>query len=265
MGKETGLHVTGTDILLESAPSRGVRLLTLRRPQRRNALDVALITDIGAALNRAARDKGIGCVVITGDEIAFCAGADIHEMRAGGLAVLRSAKRARAWRAIERFPKPLLAAVDGVALGSGIELALACDIVIAGRGAKFGHPEVPLGGMPGDGGTQRLPRAIGKSMAMQMILTGVPVDADTAHRHGLVAEVVTAGRATHRAIELAAAIAAHPPAAVAAAKRAVLAAFELPLSRGLAGERRAMVALAATPERNAGLNKFVRRARRREP
>ena len=240
-----------------STPAPAVLLITLHRPHRRNALDSALLRDLAAALGRAAADGAVRCVVITGDDRAFSSGADIHEMRQGGLAVLKDPGRLDSWTAIERFPKPLVAAVNGVALGSGNELALLCDIAIAGETASFGQPEVQLGGMPGDGGTQRLLCAVGKAVAMQMILTGKPIGARAALAIGLVAEVTPDERTVARAIEIALEIASASPHAVQAAKKAVLQAFELPLAEGLRYERRAMWALAATPERAGGLAAFA--------
>ena len=251
--------MTATATLVSSVPAPAVVLLTLQRPNRRNAIDTALLQELAAAIERAAADDTVSCVVITGDERAFSAGADIHEMRKGGLAVLENPARAKAWRTLEHFAKPLIAAVNGVALGSGNELALLCDIVVAGETATFGQPEVRLGGMPGDGGTQRLIRAVGKPMAMQMILTGTPIGARAASQCGLVAEVAPPERTVARAVEIAAQIAAAPPRAVQAAKRCVLQAFEQPLSKGLRFERREMLALAATPERARGLAAFANR------
>ena len=241
-----------------SVPVRGVLLVALRRPQRRNALDTALLIELASVLARAAADDELRCAVLTGDERAFSAGADIHEMRQGGLAVLQNASRLASWSTVEQFPKPLIAAVNGFALGGGNELALLCDIVIAGESALFGQPEVQLGGMPGDGGTQRLVRAVGKSTAMRMILAGTPIGAQAALSCGLVSEVTSAEQTVARAIEIAAQIAAAPTAAAQAAKKAILKAFELPLAEGLRYERSAMWALAATPEREAGLAAFAR-------
>jgi enoyl-CoA hydratase/carnithine racemase len=241
-------------------PAPHVLLLALRRPRRRNALDTALLVALRAELDSATRDDEIRCVVLTGDDQSFSAGADIHEMREGGLAALQNPVRLEAWAAIERFAKPLVAAVNGYALGGGNELALLCDIVVAGASATFGQPEVQIGGMPGDGGTQRLVRAVGKSRAMQMILTGVPIDAPTALACGLVAEVVASERTVARAIEIAAQISKASTAAAQAAKRAVLQAFELPLAEGLQRERHAMWDLTATPERASGLDAFAARS-----
>lgn len=245
--------------LESSRPAPHVLLIALRRPRRRNAINTGLLVALRAMLDRAAGDDDVHCVVLTGDDQAFSAGADIDEMREGGLAVLQSRERLEAWTAIEHFPKPLIAAVNGFALGSGNELALLCDIIIAGESALFGQPEVQLGGMPGDGGTQRLVLAVGKARAMQMILAGVPIDAPTALACGLVSEVVVNTHTVERAVEIAVCIGKASPAAAQAAKRAVLQSFELQLAEGLLRERQAMLDLATTPERAAGLDAFAAR------
>jgi len=245
--------------LESSHPAPHVLLVALRRPRRRNAIDTALLVALREMLDRAAGDDDVHSVVLTGDDESFSAGADIYEMREGGPTVLQSPVRLEAWAGIERFPKPLIAAVNGFALGSGNELALLCDIIIAGESALFGQPEVQLGGMPGDGGTQRLVLAVGKSRAMQMILAGVPIDAPTALACGLVSEVVANTHTVERAVEIAALIAKASPRAAQAAKRAVLQSFELPLTEGLARERQAMLDLTTTPERAAGLDAFAAR------
>jgi len=245
--------------LESSRPAPNVLLIALRRPRWRNAIDTALLVALRGMLDRAAGDDDVHCVVLTGDDRSFSAGADIHEMHEGGLAVLQNLERLEAWAAIEHFPKPLIAAVNGFALGSGNELALLCDIIVAGESALFGQPEVQLGGMPGDCGTQRLVFAVGKSRAMQMILAGVPIDAPTALACGLVSEVIAPTHTVERAVEIAACIGKASPAATQAAKRAILQSFELPLAEGLARERQAMLDLAATPERAAGLSTFANR------
>jgi enoyl-CoA hydratase len=231
----------------------GVRVLKLNRPEKRNALNTALLHALAADLERSAVDSTVRCVILAGDERAFSAGADIHEMEAGGPGVFLNAAREAAWKAIEQFPKPLVAAVEGVALGSGNELVLLADFVVAGDAALFGQPETAIGGMPGDGGTQRLIRVIGKGAAMQMILSGKPINAADAYRLRLVTRLCAAGTALGNAREIAHDIAAAAPLAVQKAKKSLLAAFELPLSAGLAAERRAMLELIKTFDRNEGL------------
>jgi enoyl-CoA hydratase len=233
--------------------------VTLNRPEKRNALNVALLAGLAQACEAAAADNGVRCLILAAAGPVFCAGADIAEMRAGGVEVLRRPERARHWSTIEHFAKPLLAAVEGAALGGGNELVMLADIVIAGKEARFGQPEVKIGGMPGDGGTQRLVRAVGKNLAMKMILTGKPIDADTAMHAGLVAETVESGQALARAIELAADIAASAPLAIAAAKQCILRAFESGLSDGLNVERQTMFRLAQSKDWAEGQAAFLER------
>jgi enoyl-CoA hydratase len=246
-------------LVAAARPEPGVLHLRLDRPAKRNALSTALLAELAGLLARAADEREIRCVILAGDDKAFSAGADIEEMLEGGVEVLRDPGRAASWRTIEIFPKPLIAVVDGVALGAGNELAMLADVIVAGEGASFGQPEVAIGGMPGDGGTQRLARLVGKGAAMRMILTGLPIDARTALALGLVVEVVPAGESGARALELARRIARTAPLAAMAAKRAVLDAFELPLSEGLRREREAMLGLAASRDRKEGLAAFLER------
>jgi enoyl-CoA hydratase len=199
-------------------------------------------------------------VVITGDERAFSAGADIKEMPDGGIPMWGQADRLRAWKTIERFPKPLIAAVDGFALGGGCELTTLCDIVIAGEGAKFGTPEIKIGAFPGDGGTQRIPRLVGKSRAMWMMMTGRLVDAHTACAWGLALEVVPSGRTVERAVEVAAEIAGMSPLAVAMIKEEVLMTYQKPLDESLSLERKLL--LWQTEDHDEGIAAFVEK---REP
>jgi enoyl-CoA hydratase len=196
-------------------------------------------------------------VVLAGNERAFCAGTDITEMVEDGLSAIESPRRNRAWKTIETFPKPIVAAIAGFAFGGGHELAMLCDIVIAGEKARFGQPEINIGVLPGDGGTQRIPRQIGKSMAMKMILTGEPIDAETAWRTGLVAEVVPHDGTLERALDLAATIAQKPPITARLAKQAVLAAYDTTLGMGLRVERQAIALAFETEDRAEGMNAFL--------
>ena len=190
-------------LLLVDEAAPGIRVLTLDRPDKCNALSTALLAAVAARCRAAAVDTSVRCVVIAAAGPAFCAGADIAEMRDGGPHAVGERERQRQWAVIEQFPKPFIAAVEGPAFGGGNELAMLADIVVAGPNARFGQPEVGIGGMPGDGGTQRLVRAVGKGLAMQMILTGKPIDASTALHSGLVSECVQAGSALARAMEIA--------------------------------------------------------------
>ena len=247
-----------TDALVRTEePSPGIRLLTLNRPEKLNALSKELLGELRDLLAIHDADASVGCVVLTGAGRAFAAGADISDMLERGVASYSDPERLTCWRAIEGFSKPIIAAVNGYALGGGLELALLCDIVIASEAAKFATPEIKIGSFPGDGGTQRLPRLVGKSFAMQMVLTGEMVDAALAERKGLVSEVVAPERLLPRALELAASIAARSVAITPYAKRAVLAAFETDLKSGLEIEHRLTVEAFAKEDRVEGLRAFA--------
>ena len=225
-------------LVIAEKPAPGILLLTLNRPEKLNALSKALLGELCDGLAEAETDGSIGCVVMTGAGRAFAAGADIADMLERGVASYTDPQRLACWHAVESFSKPIIAAVNGYALGGGLELALLCDIIIAAEGAKFATPEIKIGSFPGDGGTQRLPRLVGKSFAMQMVLTGEMVDAELAERKGLISEVVPAERLLPRALEIAASIAAKSSAITPYAKKAVLAAFETSLKEGLRIEHR---------------------------
>ncbi|MES0110055.1 enoyl-CoA hydratase-related protein [Mesorhizobium sp. M0013] len=238
-------------------PAPGIRLLTLNRPDKLNALSKALLAELCQLLAGYDADTEVGCVVLTGAGRAFAAGADISDMLERGVASYTDAERLACWRAIEGFSKPIIAAVNGYALGGGLELALLCDIIIASQAAQFATPEIKIGSFPGDGGTQRLPRLVGKSFAMQMVLTGDMVDATLAERKGLVSEVVEVDRLLPRALEIAAAIAAKSVAITPYAKKAVLAAFETELQSGLEIEHRLTVEAFGKEDRIEGLRAFA--------
>ena len=167
-----------------------VVLIRISRPAKRNALSNPMVLEMGRILEEARKDVQVRCVVVTGDETIFSAGADIKNMQKYGVTnVVNDPKRIEAWNAIQSFPKPFIAAVNGIAFGAGNELAMCCDFIIAGRNAQFGQPEVKTGGMAGDGGTQRLPRKLGPQFASYMLFTGTPIDADTAYRLVYVIEL----------------------------------------------------------------------------
>ena len=243
--------------ILVEPRAAGVLLVTLNRPQQLNALSGALIEALGQTLFDAAADRNVRCVVLTGSERVFSAGADIKEMASRGIAAIDYPARQEAWRRIERFPKPLAAAVEGLCLGGGHELALLADIIIAGETARFGQPEITIGILPGDGATQRIARVAGKSLAMKMILGGETIDAAGALAAGLIAEAVPAGKALARALEIAGKIAEMPPIAAQLAKQAVLAAYESPLSQGLAAERQAIRLAFHTADQKEGMAAFI--------
>lgn len=244
------------DILL-SSPSDGVLQITLNRPVARNALRTALLAELAQALQHAAQDTQVRVVVLTGNSTVFAAGADIKEMAVLDTVGVLQDVRPHYWRVIATFPKPLLAAVNGFALGGGCELVMHADVVIAGTNAKFGQPEINLGIIPGAGGTQRLIRTVGKSLAMKMVLSGEMIDAATALSAGLVAEVCQPELTLERALTLAKTIAAKPPLAVQLAKETLLKAFETTLETGLNLERKAFTLLAATQDRQEGIQAFM--------
>jgi enoyl-CoA hydratase len=251
-----GESATTPEVLFDR-PRPGVLQITLNRPERRNAFSNNCWQLIANALREAETDDGMRCVVVTGGPKDFAAGSDINEMKARGMFGDIADTRFRNWDTIHRFAKPMIAAVNGYALGGGCELAMACDIVIAGRSAQFGLPEVNLGLIPGLGGTQRLVRAVGKSMAMKLILSGEFIGVDTALSLGLVAEVTEDGETISRALNLAEVIAGKAPLAVRAAKLAVLQGYESSLEAGLAYERKATVLLFASEDMKEGVDAFL--------
>ncbi|MDH1527968.1 MULTISPECIES: 2,3-dehydroadipyl-CoA hydratase PaaF [Pseudomonas] len=242
--------------LIVQAPADGVRLITLHRPQALNALNTALLEELAAELDAADQDPEIRAVVITGSRKAFAAGADINEMAQRDLVGILNDPRVAHWQRIAGFGKPLIAAVNGFALGGGCELVMCADIVIAGSDARFGQPEINLGIIPGAGGTQRLLRAVGKPLAMQMVLGGEAIDARHALQAGLVGEVTQPELTVERALQVATAIAAKAPLAVRLAKEALLKAQDMDLACGLRFERHAFTLLAGTADRDEGIRAF---------
>jgi enoyl-CoA hydratase len=235
-----------------------VGILRINRPQRMNALNDALARDICAALFANDADPAIGCTVITGSDKAFAAGADIGAMAEWDYAkVYGDDYITRDWEGIRRVRKPVIAAVAGYALGGGCELAMACDIIIAADTARFGQPEVTIGTIPGFGGTQRLPRAVGKAKAMEWCLTGRMVDAQDAERAGLVARVVPAADLEREALATAAKIASFSLPVVLKIKEAINRAYESSLTDGLAFERREFHATFALDDQKEGMQAFV--------
>ncbi|BAO81740.1 enoyl-CoA hydratase/carnithine racemase [Serpentinimonas raichei] len=235
-----------------------VGLITLNRPKQLNALNDALMDELGAALKAFDADAGIGCIVLTGSEKAFAAGADIGAMASYSFAdVYKGDYITRNWETMRSIRKPIIAAVSGFALGGGCELAMMCDFIIAADNAKFGQPEIKLGIIPGAGGTQRLPRAVGKSKAMDLVLTGRMMDASEAERAGLVSRVVPLDKLQDEALAAALTIAGYSQIAVMAAKEAVNKAFEGSLADGMAFERRLFHALFATADQKEGMAAFV--------
>ena len=244
------------NILVET---RGrVGLVTLNRPKQLNALNDDLMNELGTALTAFDADDGIGAIVITGNAKAFAAGADIGAMATWSyMDVYRSDYITRNWETLRSIRKPVIAAVGGFALGGGCELAMMCDIVIAADDARFGQPEIRLGIIPGAGGTQRLPRAIGKAKAMDMILTARMIGAEEAERAGLVSRVVPAKSLVDDAVAAAATICEFSLPSVMMAKEAVNRAYEGTLSDGVHFERRLFHSLFATEDQKIGMKAFV--------
>jgi len=234
-----------------------IGIIRLNRPQALNALNAALMSELAAALDAFEADAEIGCMVITGSEKAFAAGADIKEMAAKSYMDAFMGNFAANWDRVARVRKPMIAAVAGFALGGGCELAMQCDLIIAADNARFGQPEIRLGVIPGIGGTQRLTRAVGKAKAMDLILTGRMMDATEAERCGLVARVVPLAELMNEVMKAAGTIAAMSLPSVMVAKEAVNRAFEVSLAEGIVFERRVFHALFATEDQKEGMTAFV--------
>jgi len=240
-----------------------VGLITLNRPKALNALNAALVADVAAALDAFEDDDEIGAVVITGSEKAFAAGADIKEMQSKSyMDVYLEDFITKGWERVTRCRKPVIAAVSGYALGGGCELAMMCDFILAADNAKFGQPEINLGTIPGAGGTQRLPRFVGKSKAMEMVLTGRMMDAAEAERSGLVSRVVPAADLIDEAMKTAEAIAAKSRPSVMIAKESVNRSYETTLAEGVRFERRLFHSTFATEDQKEGMAAF---AEKRQP
>ncbi len=242
----------------EGPDARKVAIVTLNRPKQLNALNDALMDELGHALKAFDADDGVGCIILTGSEKAFAAGADIGAMANYNFSdVYNCDYITRNWEQIRGIRKPVIAAVSGFALGGGCELAMMCDFIIAADNAKFGQPEIKLGIIPGAGGTQRLPRAVGKAKAMEMALTGRMMDATEAERAGLVSRVVPLDQLMDEALGAALTICSHGQPSVMAAKEAINRAFEGTLSDGVMFERRLFQALFATQDQKEGMDAFV--------
>jgi enoyl-CoA hydratase len=251
------LNSLGKFTLIEtSRPRAGVALVRLNRPEKRNALNAALLAELAEALSKAEQEADVGCVVLTGSDSVFSAGADISEMRAHGFAAIDNAGRTRSWSCIEATRLPIVAAVRGTCFGGGHELALLADVVIASDDARFGQPEIKLGILPGDGATQRLTRQVGKYLAMKMILSGDPITSEEAFHAGLVTEIVPAAQCVERALDLAETIASRSPVALRLAKDAVLASYETFLTEGLRTERRNIAHAFLTEDQKEGMAAF---------
>ena len=244
-------------ILVERQPAQRTALVRLNRPKQLNALNGAVMDALCNALEELDRDDEVRVIVVTGSERAFAAGADIGEMASATPIEMLITNRIGQWDRIRKITKPVIAAVNGWALGGGCELAMTLDLIVAGEGAKFGQPEIGIGVIPGAGGTQRLTRAIGKSKAMEMILTGEPITARDAERAGLVARVTQDELCVEDALMLATTIAKKSPIALRLAKEAVNAAYEMSLTDALAHERRLFYLLFASEDQKEGMAAFL--------
>jgi enoyl-CoA hydratase len=247
--------MTYQNIIVETKGRVGI--IRLNRPQALNALNKALVADLTQAIAAFDADDSIGCMLLTGSEKAFAAGADIKEMADKTFIEAYGGNFAGDWHGVSLARKPIVAAVAGFALGGGCEIAMQCDIIIAADTAKFGQPEIKLGVIPGIGGTQRLTRAVGKSKAMDLVLTGRNMDAAEAERAGLVARVVPAASLMDEAMKVAEIIAGMSLPSVMAGKESVNAAFESSLAEGVRFERRIFHSLFATEDQKEGMKAFV--------
>ena len=235
----------------------GVALLRISRPEARNALDEAVREDLARHFAGLATDDEVRCAIVTGSQTVFAAGADLKAMVAAGAAEMMLRGTHVTWAPVKDFPKPLIAAVNGWALGGGCELAMHADLIVAGESARFGQPEIKVGIIPGAGGTQRLVRAVGKFKAMKMLLTGEPVGAREAEAMGLVTEVVPDAEVLDRAIALARTIAALPAIAARKIKEVVAQGADLPLEAALALERQAFQLMFDTDDQKEGMAAFI--------
>ncbi len=247
-------------ILTETAGSGALKagVIRLNRPKQMNALNDQLMDELGAALLAFDHDEGIGCIIVTGNEKAFAAGADISRMATlTSMEAFKGEYISRNWETMRKVKKPVIAAVAGFALGGGCEVAMMCDIVIAADNARFGQPEIKLGIIPGAGGTQRLPRAIGKAKAMDMVLTGRMMDAAEAERSGLVSRVVPAQQLMDEALAAAEAICTLGMPSLMAAKESINRSFETGLTDGISYERRLFHMLFGTEDQREGMDAFL--------
>ena len=235
----------------------GVALIRIHRPERRNALNQATLEELREAATAFDTDRSVGCIVLTGDERAFAAGADVTEMDGKSVGDMLSSYRFQQWEALRTLATPMVAAVCGYALGGGLELAMLCDMIVAGDNARLGQPEINLGIIPGAGGTQRLTRQLGKALAMEVVLAGRLLTAEEALAHGLVNRVTPVEDTLHAAVELARKVASRAPLAARVAKSAILRAQDTSLEQGLAFERHSFYLLFGTADQKEGVRAFL--------
>ena len=249
--------MTASDVVLVERPSNYIVVFKINRPQVRNALNLAVRKQLSEAAARYAADPAIRCLIITGNEQAFVAGADITEMAEAGPVEVMARNVQQYWRTITDCPKPVIAAIEGFALGGGLELALCADIIVAGEGAKLGLPEVKLGILPGGGGTQKLARLVGSKRALLLMLTGRIFGAPEALAMGVISEVAPTGKALERALDIAREIAVMPPISVQQIKEVVHAGLNAPLETALMLERKAFQLQFATSDQKEGMRAFM--------
>lgn len=245
------------EVLLVERPSDDIVVLRINRPQVRNALNLDVRIKLSSEVTRAAADPAVRCLIVTGSEAAFAAGADIAEMAEAGPVEVMARNVQQYWRAITDCPKPVIAAVEGFALGGGLELALCADIIVAGESAKFGLPEVKVGILPGGGGTQKLARLAGSKRALLLMLTGRMFGPAEALSMGVISEIAATGQALPRAIEIAREIAAMPPVSLQQIKEIVHAGLNAPLETALMLERKAFQLQFATRDQKEGMRAFL--------
>ena len=251
--------MNASDSLLVEKTKEGVVVLRINRPQVRNALNLEVRTRLADEITRCGADDSVRCIVMTGSDVAFAAGADIGEMAEAGPVEVMARNVQKYWRVLMDCPKPLIAAVEGYALGGGLELALCADIIVAGESARLGLPEVKVGILPGGGGTQKLARLVGRHRAMLLIMTGRMFGAGEALTMGVVSEVVTAGRALARAIEIANEIASMPTISIMQIKEIINAGLNAPLDTALMLERKAFQLQFATRDQKEGMRAFMQK------
>jgi enoyl-CoA hydratase len=244
-------------ILVEPQFEKHIALIRLNRPKELNALNLQLMLELKDALSVLDNDDEVRCIIITGNEKAFAAGADIKQMESKNAIDLIKIDQFETWDQIRKTHKPLIAAVSGFCLGGGNELAMTCDMIVASETAKFGQPEIKIGIMPGAGGTQRLTKAIGKALAMEMVLTGKFISADSALKAGLINKVVPVEVYLEEAVKLAKEIVLQSPIAIRLAKESVLKAFDSGLQEGLYFERKNFYLCFASEDQKEGMNAFV--------
>ena len=244
-------------VVITERPAEGVGLIRINRPEARNALNLEVRKLIGQSLTEMSDDDSVRCIVLTGNDKAFAAGADIKEMANASTIDMLLRGTQKMWRTIYACPKPVIAAVSGFALGGGCELAMTCDIIIAGESAKFGQPEVKIGIIPGGGGTQRFPRTVGKYKAMRYVLTGDLFGAKEADAMGLISEIVPDAEVEKRAIAMAVQIAELAPLAIQQTKESVIRGMDASLETGLTLETRTLQMLFASKDQKEGMAAFI--------